>query len=94
MEEFRHWMGIHYLQRECCIPVVLVRLFQTNPRHNQIFAAICLYYLFRVRRVSLSRLAKGPARIVDLVSQGCRRMFAKHAEPTPRGREAENNKAY
>ncbi|ETI20753.1 hypothetical protein G647_07095 [Cladophialophora carrionii CBS 160.54] len=59
-----------------------------------IFACITLYYLFRVRRVSLSNLAKGPARAVDLVVTGLRRMFARHGEPTPRGREAENNKAY
>jgi hypothetical protein len=61
---------------------------------GQIFACITLYYLFRVRRVSLSNLAKGPARAVDLVVTCLRRMFARHAEPTPRGREAENNKAY
>ncbi|RVX67830.1 hypothetical protein B0A52_07758 [Exophiala mesophila] len=60
-----------------------------------IFAAISLYYLFRVRRFSISSLAKGPARIADMVfNQGFRRLFARHAEPTPAGKEARNNKAF
>ncbi|KIW34417.1 uncharacterized protein PV07_01195 [Cladophialophora immunda] len=60
-----------------------------------IFACIFLYYLFRVRRISISSLAKGPARIVDLiVNQGLRRLFARHAEPTPPGKEAERHRAF
>ena len=54
-----------------------------------------LYYIFRVRRYSISSLAKRPARIADLVLvQGFRRLFAKHVEPTPVGKEAVSNKAF
>ncbi|KIW81857.1 hypothetical protein Z517_04883 [Fonsecaea pedrosoi CBS 271.37] len=60
-----------------------------------IFACICLYYLFRVRRFSIVSLAKGPARIVDLIVNKClRRLFARHAEPTPQGKEAEHHQAF
>ena len=61
---------------------------------GQIFACIMLYYLFRVRRVSLANLAKGPATAVDMVIKGLRRMFAQHAEPTPLGKRQTNNEAY
>jgi ATP-binding cassette subfamily G (WHITE) protein 2 (PDR) len=59
-----------------------------------IFAAIVLYYMIRVRRFSLGNLAKGPARVVDMVVVGLRRMFARHSEPTPKGKEAESNKVF
>lgn len=59
-----------------------------------IFATISLYYVFRVRRFSLASLAKGPARVVDIMAVGFRRMFTRHSEPTPHGKEAENNKIY
>lgn len=59
-----------------------------------IFAAVLLYYLFRVRKVSINSLAKGPAKIADTVIRGCRRMFARHSEPTPRGKEGLSNKIY
>ncbi|KAK5061522.1 GTPase-activating protein [Exophiala bonariae] len=60
-----------------------------------IFACIALYYLFRVRQVSISSLAKGPARIADLIfNQGFRRIFARHSEPTPAGKESESHKAF
>ena len=59
----------------------------------QIFASIALYYIFRVRHFSIASLAKTPARIADLVLiQGLRRLFARHTEPTPFGKEAQNNK--
>ena len=59
-----------------------------------IFAAISFYYMFRVRHFSIVGLAKGPARVVDTMVIGFRRMFTRHAEPTPRGKEHENNKVY
>jgi ATP-binding cassette, subfamily G (WHITE), member 2, PDR len=59
-----------------------------------IFAAITLYYLFRVRRLSFAGLAKKPAKVVDLCVKCMRRLFARHSGPTPRGREAESNKIY
>ena len=59
-----------------------------------LFAAILLYYLFRVRRVSFVSLAKGPARVVDLMAVGFRRMFTRHSQPPPPGKEAESNKIY
>ena len=59
-----------------------------------VFAAVVLYYLFRVRKVSINSLAKGPARVADTVVKGCRRMFARHAESTPKGKEAQSNKIY
>ncbi|KAL2429794.1 ABC multidrug transporter MDR1 [Exophiala dermatitidis] len=60
-----------------------------------IFACIMLYYLFRVRRFSLLSLAKGPAHVVDLVlNKGLRRLFARHAEPTPPGKEADLHRAF
>lgn len=59
-----------------------------------IFAAIVLYYLFRVRKVSINSLAKGPAKVADTLVRGFRRMFARHAEPTPQGKEAQSNKIY
>ena len=59
-----------------------------------IFAAIVLYYLFRVRKVSINSLAKGPAKIADRVIRASRRMFARHTEPTPQGKEAQSNKIY
>ena len=65
----------------------------TNSK-SQIFLCILLYYLFRVRRINLANLAKGPARIVDTGVKGMRRMFARHSDPTPAGREKENNKAF
>jgi ATP-binding cassette subfamily G (WHITE) protein 2 (PDR) len=57
-----------------------------------IFAAVLFYYLFRVRKVSINNLAKGPAKLADTVIRGCRRMFSRHSEPTPRGKEGENHK--
>lgn len=60
-----------------------------------IFGCILLYYLFRVRRISITSLAKGPARIADIVFiQGLRRLFARHSEPTPAGKEAESHRAF
>lgn len=59
-----------------------------------IFAAVILYYLFRVRKLSVNSLAKGPARIVERIGRGVRRMLARHAEPTPAGKEAQSNKIY
>ncbi|EXJ78566.1 hypothetical protein A1O1_08967 [Capronia coronata CBS 617.96] len=60
-----------------------------------IFACIMLYYLFRVRRVSIANLAARPARIADLVLyRGLRRLFARHAEPTPPGKEADLHRAF
>lgn len=59
-----------------------------------IFAAIALYYIVRVRRFSFVSLAKGPARVVDLMAVCFRRMFTRHSEPTPKGREAESNKVF
>ena len=59
-----------------------------------IFAAVALYYLFRVRKVSINSLAKGPANLADKVIRGCRRMFARHSEPTPQGKEGESHKIY
>ena len=58
------------------------------------FAAIALYYTFRVRRFSFVSLARGPARAVDLTRLCLRRLLTRHSEPTPRGREAESNKAF
>jgi len=58
----------------------------------KIFACIALYYLFRVRHFSL---AKGPARIADLIFiQGFRRLLARHVEPTPPGKEAERHRVF
>lgn len=59
-----------------------------------IFAAVALYYLFRVRKVSFNSLAKGPAKLVSTMGRGFRRLFARHSEPTPKEREGESNKAY
>ena len=59
-----------------------------------IFAAIMLYYIFRVRHFSFASLSKGPARVVEMMAVGFRRMFTRHSEPKPKGKEAENNKVY
>jgi ATP-binding cassette, subfamily G (WHITE), member 2, PDR len=59
-----------------------------------IVAAVTFYYLFRVRKISINSLAKGPAKVADTVALGCRRMFARHAEPTPDDKKAESNKIY
>ncbi|KIW21365.1 hypothetical protein PV08_01945 [Exophiala spinifera] len=60
-----------------------------------VFACIMLYYVFRVRRFSISRLAKWPAFVAEVVLvQGFRRLFARHVEPTPAGKEAESHKAF
>jgi ATP-binding cassette subfamily G (WHITE) protein 2 (PDR) len=59
-----------------------------------LFAAITLYYLFRVRRVSFVSLAKGPARVADLIAVGFRRMFTRHSQPPPPEKKAESNKIY
>ncbi|KIX08400.1 uncharacterized protein Z518_03056 [Rhinocladiella mackenziei CBS 650.93] len=60
-----------------------------------VFACIGLYYLFRVRRLSISSLAKTPARIADVIFiQGFRRMLARHVEPTPPGKEAERHRVF
>lgn len=89
MEELWNWVRVHFLQRKSASHVIKCRTDR-----GQIFACIMLYYLFRVRRVSFANLAKGPARIVDGLAKGFRRAFTRHAEPTPAGREAENNKAF
>ena len=60
-----------------------------------IFGAVSLYYLFRVRGVSLAGLAKGPSRLVEMVwNKGLKRMFARHSGPTPKGREAERHRPF
>ncbi|KAJ9497454.1 GTPase-activating protein [Exophiala xenobiotica] len=60
-----------------------------------IFACIMLYYVFRVRRFSITSLAKWPALVADVVLvQGFRRLFARHVEPTPAGKEAQSHKAF
>ena len=59
-----------------------------------IFAATSMYYLFRVRKVNLMNLAKGPATLVDRIQKGIRRLLAKHEEPPPAGKENINNRAY
>lgn len=59
-----------------------------------IAAVVLLYYMFRVRRWSPASLAKGPAVLADYLMRGCRRMFSRHPEPLPRGKEDVNNKVY
>jgi len=59
-----------------------------------IFAAINIYYLFRVKRMNLVGLAKGSARWVDMGVSGMRRIFAWHAEPMLKEKKAESNKVY
>jgi hypothetical protein len=99
MEEFWYWIFLYFLQCEInpeSIPfparvtwLTFVTLFE------QIFACIVLYNIFRVRHFGIASLAKTPARIADLILiQGFRRLFARHAEPTPPGKEAESNKIF
>jgi ATP-binding cassette, subfamily G (WHITE), member 2, PDR len=52
-----------------------------------IAGAVLLYYIFRVRHWSFATLARGPARLADIFFHGCRCMFTRHAEPTPKGKE-------
>jgi ATP-binding cassette, subfamily G (WHITE), member 2, PDR len=59
-----------------------------------IAAAVLLYYMFRVRHWSPASLAKGPAVLADRLARLCRRLFTRHVEPTPRGKEAVSNKVY
>ena len=59
-----------------------------------IFAAIALYYLFRVRRVNLAGLAKGPAKWVGMAGMAFKRMTREHHENTPSGKEHKNDRAY
>ena len=59
-----------------------------------IWAAVTLYYVFRVRRFSFVSLAKGPAKVVEMMAVGFRRMFSRHSEPTPRGKENISAKAF
>ena len=57
-----------------------------------IAAAVLLYYVFRVRRWSPANLAKTPAVLWDRFARVMRRIFTRHVEPVPKGREAESNK--
>jgi ATP-binding cassette, subfamily G (WHITE), member 2, PDR len=57
-------------------------------------AAVLLYYMFRVRHWTPASLAKGPAVLADRSARICRRMFTRHAEPPPRGKEDVSNRVY
>ena len=59
-----------------------------------IAAAVLLYYLFRVRHWSPTSLAKGPAVLAEKSARVFRRLFTRHAEPTPRGKEDVNHRVY
>ena len=59
-----------------------------------VFAAVLLYYMFRVRHFSIGSLAKGPARAMDMTVKGLRRMFARHSEPTPLELKHVNSKVF
>ena len=59
-----------------------------------IAAAVLLYYMFRVRYWSPASLAKGPAVLAERLARVFRRLFTRHAEPTPRGKEDVNNRIF
>ncbi|KAI1611046.1 ABC multidrug transporter [Exophiala viscosa] len=88
-DQFLASSDIYYSQRWRNFGIGFIYIF------FNIFGCIMLYYLFRVRRLSLASLAKGPARFADIVFiQGFRRLFARHVEPTPLGKEATVHKAF
>ncbi|ERF75245.1 hypothetical protein EPUS_00037 [Endocarpon pusillum Z07020] len=59
-----------------------------------IAATVLLYYMFRVKHWSPASLAKGPAVLADRLARLGRRIFTRHAEPTPRGKEDVNHRIY
>jgi ATP-binding cassette, subfamily G (WHITE), member 2, PDR len=59
-----------------------------------IVTAVLLYYLFRVRHWSPASLAKGPAVLADRAARVGRRLFTRHGEKTPRGKEGVSHKVY
>ncbi len=59
-----------------------------------IAAAVLLYYIFRVRHWSPANLAKGPAILAERSATVCRRIFTRHAEPTPKGKEDVSHRVY
>jgi len=88
-DQFLAASDVYYSQRWRNFGIGFIYIF------FNIFACIMLYYLFRVRRFSIASLAKGPARVADIVFiQGFRRLFARHVEPTPLEKQATVHKAF